>query len=202
MGLAELIFGIDGKKAFGQRQKAINEFRSEVIGLIGRLIPLQKNDAWRQRLEMMKGAVSRSVIKGYPSGALAAGRGFAVLGENRKLVLFNPKTKKYAFVGPDIISVPQFHIFRGNMLTERGRMTLLHEFSHSITPNEFAADLTAAKMAMNLGISKPAILRSLIGRGGIIGREKALGLMGRVIAARGRRIFGKKPAAMLRPRFA
>ena len=199
--LVEMIFGLNKKKGFEQRRKAINEFKKEVIGLIDRRIPLQRTEAQRQRLEMMKSAVSRSIIRGYPSDVLAEGDGFVKLGENKRLMFFDPKTRRRVFVSPSIISVPQSYIFRNDKLIEKGKMTLLHELSHTITPDEFAADSMAARMAIHLGISKPAIIMSLVGRGGIIGRDKARGLMERVIAARERKM-PRKPIGRLRPRLA
>lgn len=187
MGIIDIIFGIDEKKAFEARRNEILSFKSEVINLIDSLIPQQKTEMSKERLMMMRNAVEKAVIKGYPSAVLATGKGVSVLGTNQKLIAFNPETKKPKIIGPNIISLPQYHLFHKNKLTERGRITLLHELAHTVTPSEFRADITAARMGARLGISKAAIVRSIVGRRAIIGKKRAEALMERIKAMKERK---------------
>ncbi len=173
MSIANLIFGLDKKESFEKRKEQIFNFqRNEVIPLLDKLIAKQKSEDSKQILIMMRQAISNAVIKGYPSDALVKGEFGRVLGTNQKIIAFNPKTKRYKIISPDIISIPQYHLFHKNKLTERGKLTMLHEFAHTITPSEFRADMIAVELAAGLGISKAAIVSSIAGRRYALGAEK------------------------------
>ena len=173
MNVVELIFGLPEKKAFEQRREQILAFRADVIRELDRIAQNRKiPELRRQRAEAMRELVGRAEIKAYPVDALAKGDFGRVLGANQKIILFNPQTKRYKIVSKNVINLPQYHLFHENKLTARGKMTILHEFAHTISPREFRADIIAVTMGARLGIPKAAIARSIVGRRVALGAAK------------------------------
>lgn len=172
MNLIRLILGSDEEKEFKEREKQIAEFRKEVVGELDRIAEVESTEMGKERAAAMRELVARAVIEGHPRAVLEASGSSLTLGANTRMLIVDPATKRRAFVGPNVISIPIGYIFGAdNKLTERGKMVMLHEFAHTITPNEFTADRVAVRMGSLLRIPKRHIWGSIIGRRMVLGMD-------------------------------